>query len=36
MRQAAITENGSMVAGLKRYFDRVWDHESVESIEKRE
>ena len=31
MRQAAITENGSMVAGLKRYFDLVWDHESVAS-----
>ncbi|MFB6232894.1 MAG: TrmB family transcriptional regulator [Haloarculaceae archaeon] len=32
MRQAAITENGSMVAGLKRYFDLVWDHESVASV----
>jgi len=30
MRQAAITENGSFVAGLKRYMDLVWDHESVE------
>ncbi|MEF8776620.1 MAG: helix-turn-helix domain-containing protein [Haloarculaceae archaeon] len=29
MRQAAITENGSFVAGLKRYFDLVWDYESV-------
>ena len=29
MRRAAITENGSFVAGLKRYFDLVWDHESV-------
>jgi hypothetical protein len=28
MRQAAITENGSFVAGFKRYFDLVWDHES--------
>ncbi len=28
MRQAAITENGSFVAGLKRYFDLVWEHES--------
>jgi len=36
MRQAAITENGSMVAGLKRYFDLVWNHESVESVEGRE
>lgn len=30
MRQAAITENGSFVAGLKRYFDLVWEYESVE------
>ncbi|MEF8906130.1 MAG: TrmB family transcriptional regulator, partial [Haloarculaceae archaeon] len=29
MRQAAITENGSFVAGLKRYFDLVWEHDSV-------
>ena len=29
MRQAAITENGSFVAGLKRYFDLIWEHESV-------
>lgn len=29
MRQAAVTENGSFVAGLKRYFDLVWDHEST-------
>jgi len=29
MRQAAITDNGSFVAGLKRYFDLVWKHESV-------
>ncbi|MEF8979541.1 MAG: helix-turn-helix domain-containing protein [Haloarculaceae archaeon] len=33
MRQAAITENGSMVAGLKRYFDLVWEYESVDSPE---
>ncbi|MHB9286535.1 TrmB family transcriptional regulator [Halobacteriales archaeon Cl-PHB] len=33
MRQAAITENGSFVAGLKRYFDLVWDHESVADYE---
>jgi len=31
MRQAAITENGSFVAGLKRYFDLVWEYESVAS-----
>jgi predicted transcriptional regulator len=31
MRQAALTENGSMVAGLKRYFDLIWEHESVEN-----
>jgi len=30
MRQAAVTENGSFVAGLKRYFDLIWEHESVE------
>jgi sugar-specific transcriptional regulator TrmB len=29
MRQAAITENGSFVAGLKRYFDLVWEYDSV-------
>jgi sugar-specific transcriptional regulator TrmB len=29
MRQAAITENGSFVAGFKRYFDLVWEHESI-------
>jgi hypothetical protein len=28
-RQAALTENGSFVAGMKRYFDLIWDHESV-------
>ena len=28
MRQAALTDNGSFVAGMKRYFDLVWDHES--------
>jgi sugar-specific transcriptional regulator TrmB len=32
MRQAAITENGSMVAGLKRYFDLIWEYESIESV----
>jgi len=29
MRQAAITENGSFVAGLERYFELVWQYESV-------
>jgi len=28
MRQAAIIENGAFVAGLKRYFDLVWEYES--------
>ena len=28
LRQAAVTENGSFVAGLKRYFDLVWAYES--------
>ncbi|MFC6733692.1 TrmB family transcriptional regulator [Haladaptatus sp. DYSN1] len=31
MRQAAVTDNGSFVAGLKRYFDLIWTYESVES-----
>jgi len=31
MRQAALTENGSFVAGMKRYFDLVWEYESVEA-----
>lgn len=31
MRQAAVTENGSFVAGLSRYFDLIWEHESTES-----
>ena len=30
-RQAAITENGSFVAGMKRYFDLIWEHESLET-----
>lgn len=29
MRQAAVTDNGSFVAGLKRYFDLIWEYESV-------
>ena len=29
MRQAALTANGSFVAGFRRYFELVWDHESV-------
>ncbi|WP_135663786.1 TrmB family transcriptional regulator [Halorhabdus rudnickae] len=28
MRQAAVTENGSFVAGLGRYFELIWAHES--------
>lgn len=27
-RQAAITQNGSFVAGMKRYFDLIWEYES--------
>lgn len=30
MRQAAVTENGSFVAGLKRYFDLIWEHEVLD------
>jgi len=29
MRQAAVTENGSFVAGLKRYFELIWEYESA-------
>ncbi|MBP1953329.1 sugar-specific transcriptional regulator TrmB [Halarchaeum rubridurum] len=29
MRQAAVTANGSFVAGFKRFFDLVWEHEAV-------
>lgn len=32
MRQAALTENGSFVAGFKRYFELVWEHESKPAI----
>ncbi|MDL0138582.1 helix-turn-helix domain-containing protein [Halobacterium salinarum] len=28
-RQAAVTENGSFVAGLERYFELLWTHEST-------
>ncbi|WP_135824570.1 TrmB family transcriptional regulator [Halorussus ruber] len=31
MRQAAVTENGSFVAGMKRYFDLIWEHDSRET-----
>jgi sugar-specific transcriptional regulator TrmB len=31
MRQAAVTENGSLVAGLNRYFALTWEYESVRS-----
>ena len=30
MRQAAVTENGSFVAGLKRYFELIWEYESAD------
>ncbi|WP_121740994.1 TrmB family transcriptional regulator [Natronorubrum halophilum] len=30
-RQAAITENGSFVAGMLRYFDLIWEYESLEA-----
>lgn len=29
-RQAAITENGSFVAGMNRLFDLIWAHDSIE------
>ncbi len=28
LRDAAVTENPSLVAGMKRYFDLIWKHES--------
>jgi hypothetical protein len=31
MRQAAVTENGSFVAGLNRYFSLTWEYESGRS-----
>jgi sugar-specific transcriptional regulator TrmB len=36
MRQAAITENGAFVAGLKRYVDLIWEYESRSWDEVRE
>jgi sugar-specific transcriptional regulator TrmB len=30
MRQAAVTDNPSFVAGLSRYFDLIWKHESTD------
>jgi len=30
MRQAAVTENGSFVAGLKRYVDLIWEYEATD------
>jgi len=29
MRQAAVTDNASFVAGMERYFDLVWQYDSV-------
>lgn len=29
MRQAAVTENGSLVAAVNRYFSLIWDHDST-------
>lgn len=31
LRQAAITENGAFVAGLGRFFDLTWEHESEDA-----
>lgn len=36
LRDAAVTENPSLVAGMKRYFDLIWDHESSEVEEVKE
>ena len=29
LRDAAVTENPSLVAGMKKYFDLIWEYESV-------
>lgn len=31
MRQAAVTENGSFVAGMSRFFELIWEYESDDS-----
>lgn len=31
MRQAAVTENESFVAGMNRYFSLIWAHDSIEA-----
>lgn len=33
MRQAAVTENGSFVAGLNRYFTLIWEYDSVDELD---
>jgi len=33
LRDAAITENPSLVAGMKKYFDLIWNYESTDSLE---
>ncbi len=33
-RQAAVTDNESFVAGMGRYFDLIWEHESVAEPER--
>lgn len=30
-RQAAVTENGSFVAGLDRYFELTWEHDTLDT-----
>ncbi len=29
MRQAAITEDDSFITGMNRYFDLIWEYDSV-------
>ncbi len=31
LRDAAVTENPSLVAGMKKYFDLIWEYESTET-----
>lgn len=33
-RQAAVTENGSLVAGMGRYFDLIWAYDSLDTPER--
>ncbi len=34
LRDAAVTENPSLVAGMKKYFDLIWEYESKKMLKK--